>query len=557
LKELFSLRTGLAQENLNLLCDHHKLEYGDYYAASFRTCCNILNCHKKPVKSVLSTITIAHNQVNPKLIPGQKICYKCLNKINADCDYVESHKTISDNEFIPDIDRDIVRQLNASLEAVDVSPIKHNLDQNQLKRKIEMKGDAIKTKFLKIGSIEAEMGISKEMQTIAASATTFIAQLKNKFITTENVADRINLLTLVPDHWTMQRTKAEFGATEYMVKQGRQLLKEKGVLGNMESRDKSTKLRISQERRDNVIQFYQTDEVSRIMPGKKDIVSILTDKGRVHMQKRLVLCNLKELYQKWKQEHPSEQFGFSTFAALRPKWCVLAGVSGTHTVCVCTYHQNPKLKVQTIDTKLSCSKLMEVAVCSIERKECMLHECTDCPGEAPLLEKLHQLLPGEDDDEIYYKQWVSTDRCTLQTVRETRAEFLEILSKDLYNLTLHHYISKAQAQAFSKSKKNLKANETIVQLDFSENFTCVVQDAVQASYFSGTQVTLHPYVAYYHENSEGKSQSYCIISNHMVHDSTAVAIFNDDIVSQLKNEIPGLTTVHYWSDGSAAQYKNR
>jgi hypothetical protein len=43
----------------------------------------------------------------------------------------------------------------------------------------------------------------------------------------------------------------------------------------------------------------------------------------------------------------------------------------------------------------------------------------------------------------------------------------------------------------------------------------------------------------------------------MVHDSTAVAIFNDDIVSQLKNEIPGLTTVHYWSDGSAAQYKNR
>ena len=30
---------------------------------------------------------------------------------------------------------------------------------------------------------------------------------------------------------------------------------------------------------------------------------------------------------------------------LRPKHCILAGTSGTHSVCVCTIHQNVKLIV--------------------------------------------------------------------------------------------------------------------------------------------------------------------------------------------------------------------
>jgi hypothetical protein len=70
--------------------------------------------------------------------------------------------------------------LKTSLEAFNTSPIKHNLDKKQFKRKTEMKGHVIKTKFLKIESFGAEIGISKEMQT-------FIAYEKDKFITTEIV----------------------------------------------------------------------------------------------------------------------------------------------------------------------------------------------------------------------------------------------------------------------------------------------------------------------------------------------------------------------------------
>ena len=63
----------------------------------------------------------------------------------------------------------------------------------------------------------------------------------------------------------------------------------------------------------------------------------------MHIQKRLILGNLREIYQLFKERFPSQSVGFSKFAKLRPKHCVLAGASGTHAVCVCTIHQNVKL----------------------------------------------------------------------------------------------------------------------------------------------------------------------------------------------------------------------
>lgn len=42
--------------------------------------------------------------------------------------------------------------------------------------------------------------------------------------------------------------------------------------------------------------FYRDDEISRPMPGKKDFLSVREGGEKVHLQKRLLLCNLKEVY---------------------------------------------------------------------------------------------------------------------------------------------------------------------------------------------------------------------------------------------------------------------
>lgn len=65
----------------------------------------------------------------------------------------------------------------------------------------------------------------------------------------------------------------------------------------------------------------------------------------MHIQKRLILNNLKELYSLFKERYPSVKVGFSKFAQLRPEECVLAGTSGTRSVCVCVMHQNVKLMI--------------------------------------------------------------------------------------------------------------------------------------------------------------------------------------------------------------------
>ncbi len=54
-----------------------------------------------------------------------------------------------------------------------------------------------------------------------------------------------------------------------------------------------------------------------------------------------------------------------------PEWCVLAGPSGTHSVCVCSIHQYVKLTANAI-TFGDCAVLISKTVCAIENEDCML-----------------------------------------------------------------------------------------------------------------------------------------------------------------------------------------
>ncbi|EFN85912.1 hypothetical protein EAI_10824, partial [Harpegnathos saltator] len=95
--------------------------------------------------------------------------------------------------------------------------------------------------------------------------------------------------------------------------------------------------------------FYEDDENSRMMPNQKDVITVIHNGEKRKKQKRLMLCDIISLHNQFKmrkffnkEKFPHFQISFSKFAELRPKWCVSAGSNGTHTVCVCTIHQNFK-----------------------------------------------------------------------------------------------------------------------------------------------------------------------------------------------------------------------
>ena len=448
--------------------------------------------------------------------------------------------------------------INPCLIKFGVSPIKRSSSMSMLQIDSKIKK---KVKLLN-ESLNASERDELQISMLKSSSLDFIVeQLKQKFHNEINISQKIKLLTLVPVHWTIQETINEFKTTQYMVKQARALRDVKGILGERSTDIKNPK-KLNTKVVNQIVNFYEDDSNSRLLPGVKDYISIKTVDGRQHIQKRLMLCNLLELYQKWLEESKSNgivKVGLTSFALLRPQHCIVAGKSGTHTVCVCIEHQNPNLMVKSLKNELKSKDLMGLAICSTENKPCMFHECEKCAGKERVEKKLNELL-GDSANEITYKQWLKTDRCSLETIVKSPDEFLEELTDKLYNLTKHHYVSKSQTCFLKQLKENMKPNECIMQMDFAENFSFIIQDEVQSSYFSKNQATLHPFVIYVRSlngNQSPESKCCCVISDNLIHNTEAVFSYISKIIPILKEEYPQVQKINYFTDGASSQYKNR
>ena len=172
-------------------------------------------------------------------------------------------------------------------------------------------------------------------------------KLSDKTLKTSRV---VQILTIAPQSWSCAKIAEYFNVSAYLVCESRNLAKMKGIL-ECPDRKKGGNA-ITEEVRQSVLLFFEDDEYSRLMPGTKDYVSV----GRnVHKQKRLILCNLKELYAAYEEKYPQHKIGLSKFCSLRPKWCITVSHSGSHSVCVCTIHQNTKLIVEAFASIVSKS----------------------------------------------------------------------------------------------------------------------------------------------------------------------------------------------------------
>lgn len=238
--------------------------------------------------------------------------------------------------------------------------------------------------------------------------------------------------------------------------------------------------------------------------------------------------------------------------------CVIAGSSGTHSVCICIYHQNPLLMTAAIGVKdLDTTRLMKQAVCDFENSRCMLGECKICPGLNGVKIYLESIEELQSRDTLVYTQWTSTDRSNLETHSSTVDQFIEILSFKITKLTKHHYITKSQGNYLKSLKQSLLSNEAILIGDFSENYSFVIQDAAQGFRWVNNQATIHPFILYYKEINELKHKSFCFISDHLQHCTSVVYSFQKALLPEIKSNLPNIGKIYYFSDGCAGQYKNR
>lgn len=456
-----------------------------------------------------------------------------------------------------------VRELNKGLVLIGTSPIEE--DKMRQKRysseKLQNISEALKTKVFSNIPHDDTQSIEDEDEDDEAS---IVQKLKERYNTTEDKTMRIRILTIF-SHWSFRKIKQHFEATNQMIIVAKRTAAEKGILSTPNPKTHPTLERSIIE---SIIAFYQSDTQSRVLPGQKDTVSVKIDGQKVQMQKRLILNNLKELFQEFKSANPGVKCSFSKFASLRPKHCVLAGASGTHSVCVCAIHENVKLLIdganigrltgdssQPLKNYNDCLNRM---ICSPPSIICYLGKCDACPGITNVIQQIEKSCDDNLIDSITYKQWTTVDRTTLQTLISPVEDYLEKLENGLSKLLLHSFLVKKQNEFLNNKKQSLPRNECIVICDFSENYAFVIQNSIQGIHWNNDQATVHPFAIYYRDNdNEVKMKSLVIISECLHHDTIAFHVFQRYLIQFITTYLINIKKIIYFSDGASAQYKNK
>ena len=180
---------------------------------------------------------------------------------------------------------------------------------------------------------------------------------------------------MIPEDFSRKFVVENFGVSDRMVKQSRKL-------GFLELPRSERERPFSEQTANLIRMFYQDDEYSRLLPGKKDYVSVVH--GKEKKQKRLLLVTVEQLYRAFKERYSDDEsvkVGVSKFYSLRPKWCIPAGASGTHSVCCCTIYENVKLLCDCLPSGVTYKVLIKLATCDTSNRNCMLLKCDDCPDK--------------------------------------------------------------------------------------------------------------------------------------------------------------------------------
>jgi hypothetical protein len=300
--------------------------------------------------------------------------------------------TSSEGELDQEVSKVIaLENINKLLPTLGKSPIYHSRmkerHHHEQKKIIDLTAVLPSTSTSSSFGIEPLLVSTQQMKRKAQLFDEFMDQLKAKFNQVDKKYLKIQLLTTVPKSMSISEIQNEFGTTQHMVRTAKDLQSKYGAISLPEPRIGK---QIPNDLKQSVINYYNDDEVSRILPGKNDCVTVRIEQQKMKVQKRLMMCTLKECFEGYKERYKndeSKKIGFSKFATLRPKNCVQPGSSGTHTVCVCTYHQNIKLflhgaNIEAVTDKKICDykDCISSVLCQNPSYKCHLLKCKQCPG---------------------------------------------------------------------------------------------------------------------------------------------------------------------------------
>ena len=277
-----------------------------------------------------------------------------------------------------------------------------------------------------------------------------------------------------------------------------------------------------------VVEFFLRDDVSIMAPGKRDCI-----RGQ---QKRYLTNSLKSLHRKFCASDAPVMVSYSLFCQSKPAF-VVSKKFGDRDTCLCYKHENMHFMIEHICKNVNVLEspypdtVMKELMCTEPSDACYYRKCRLCKDKE-ITFNLGELNGMEDTS--YYswdrKQEEYSDGKTTKIVKRWVKgkknckvhELVDlVISKELPKYMCHVGNVRVQYREIRKLREELRSDEALVHIDFSENYNCKYASEIQAVHFGASrqEICLHTGMLYV---GQDYMESFSTISACLRHDPIAI-----------------------------------
>ncbi len=198
---------------------------------------------------------------------------------------------------------------------------------------------------------------------------------------------------------------------------------------------------------------------------------------------------------------------------------------------------------KTLCCRLNGSDLVDKTVCAHPTEDCYNGTCNTCYS----MSVSSLFITNRDDiDEMpdtTWSLWTTTNNhIELLHSHGSFRSLIDQLDRRWSSFVTHTYVTRQQREYIKTIKLTSHLTTfAVVQMDFAENFSFVVQKEIQSAYWNKKQASLYTIVI----TVGTDHRNMVIISNRMVHDTAFVYCAQKLIVKFIKDEYPTIQKINY------------
>lgn len=231
-------------------------------------------------------------------------------------------------------------------------------------------------------------------------------------------------------------------------------------------------------------------------------------------------------------------------------------------MCLCVYHANFIAAVNSLNCFVPViptyeNNFIRQFLCEVQTSECWLSNCNHCNGISQ--ERLNKSIGNTDlTIPVNWELWEKNSESKRIEKHKKNGTLIDLLNY-IVNLSpqflRHSFVKREQSDVFNKIdrvrvKGDKFINESLIQVDFAENFICEAQDEVQSAHWNQRQLTLFTSATFYQNQIFSK----VFVSNNLNHTKETIVPYLYKLITELP---PAIKIVKIWSDGPSSQFKNK